>query len=676
MKQILAVFLSINLLFFSRIGLLRADDIQAKDDKQPTIDDLDIEDLLHAQIVSTASKYSQDSLKAPSSTSVINKDQIQKFGYRTLSELIRGVRSFYTTYDYNYNYTGVRGFGRPSDYDTRILVLLNGHRLNDSIYSSATTGTDFILDIDLVEKVEIVRGPSSSIYGSNAFFAVINIFTRDHTSLKGFEVSADAAKDNTYQGRASFAKKFSDDFSMLVSATGFDSDGSNSLYFKEYDDLATNNGVAKGLDSTNGRSFFGQFNLGDFKLDTGFIHRDKQIPTASYGTIFNSPLASNVDDRYYADLQYTNQLNKENLLDTRVYYDLYKFRGFFPYENAEDPATPIINNDYSEGQKVGFIAQNTNTSIKDNTFILGTEVRSDFIQKQYNFDSNADGVLNLDSKRNEDIWSLFLQNEYQFNKWVGLNAGLRYDNYQTVKDQLNPRFGLIITPEKDSAVKLLYGTAFRAPNAFELFYSQDRTQKAPIGLNSEEITTYELIYEKYFSTNIRSSFSVYEYQLDGLIDQTVDPVDNLTVYNNRPNISAKGFEAELEYKFSGGWLIRKSYGLQETLDNSQSSGTLSNSPKNILKSHLVVPVIHEKLFAALETIYISNRLTLANNNTSDYCLMNFTISTKNIFDNLDISTSLYNLLDKKYSDPGSTEHRQDLIPQQGISWRLQTTYRF
>ena len=106
---------------------------------------LDLEELLSVEIVSSASRYEQSTAEAPSAITVITKDQIQKFGYRSMAELIRSVRGFYTTNDLNYSYTGVRGFGRPADYDSRLLVLLNGHRLNDSIYSSALFGLDFIL---------------------------------------------------------------------------------------------------------------------------------------------------------------------------------------------------------------------------------------------------------------------------------------------------------------------------------------------------------------------------------------------------------------------------------------------------------------------------------------------------------------------------------------------------
>jgi iron complex outermembrane receptor protein len=113
--------------------------------------------------------------EAPSSVTIVTSEDIRRYGYRTLAELLRSVRGFYTSYDRSYTSLGVRGFGQPGDYNSRILLLLDGHRLNDNIYDSAMLGTEFILDIDLIERVEISRGPGSSLYGNNAFFAVVKL---------------------------------------------------------------------------------------------------------------------------------------------------------------------------------------------------------------------------------------------------------------------------------------------------------------------------------------------------------------------------------------------------------------------------------------------------------------------------------------------------------------------
>jgi outer membrane receptor for ferrienterochelin and colicins len=101
------------------------------------------EALLFSEIPSVigASKYEQKVTEAPSSVSIITSSEIKKYGYRTLADILRGVTSFFVTYDRNYSYVGVRGFGRPGDYNTRILLLIDGHRTNDNVYDSAMIGT-------------------------------------------------------------------------------------------------------------------------------------------------------------------------------------------------------------------------------------------------------------------------------------------------------------------------------------------------------------------------------------------------------------------------------------------------------------------------------------------------------------------------------------------------------
>ena len=86
--------------------------------------------------VYAASKFTEKVTDAPSSVTIVTRDEIARFGYRTLADIIQSVRSFDVTYDRNYNYTGVRGFTSLGDYGSRVLLLVDGHRMNDPIYDS------------------------------------------------------------------------------------------------------------------------------------------------------------------------------------------------------------------------------------------------------------------------------------------------------------------------------------------------------------------------------------------------------------------------------------------------------------------------------------------------------------------------------------------------------------
>jgi outer membrane receptor for ferrienterochelin and colicins len=163
---------------------------------------LSLEQLLDVRVDSVygASKYQQRLSEAPSSVSIVTEDDIKKYGYQTLADVLRSVRGLYVSYDRNYSYLGMRGFSRPGDYNGRVLLLINGHRVNDNIYDSAFLGNEFPLDLDLIDRVEVIRGPSSSIYGNNALFGVINIITKQGRDFDSAEVSGEAGSFDSYQG--------------------------------------------------------------------------------------------------------------------------------------------------------------------------------------------------------------------------------------------------------------------------------------------------------------------------------------------------------------------------------------------------------------------------------------------------------------------------------------------
>jgi iron complex outermembrane receptor protein len=194
--------------------------------------------------VYSASKYEQKITKAPSSISIVTAEEIKQYGYRTLADILMSLRGFFATNDRNYSYLGTRGFARPADYNTRVLLLVDGHRINEAVYDSATIGNDFVVDVDNIERVEVIRGPSSSLYGNNAFFGVINVWTKRGRDYQGVEVSGEYRTYDTYKTRLNYGNRFDNGIEMLLSGSYLDSQGKDDIFFKEFNDPSTNNGVA------------------------------------------------------------------------------------------------------------------------------------------------------------------------------------------------------------------------------------------------------------------------------------------------------------------------------------------------------------------------------------------------------------------------------------------------
>jgi len=633
---------------------------------QEELAELSIEQLMNIQVATVygASKYEQKVTEAPSSISVVTADEIRKYGYRTLGDILRGQRSFYVTYDRNYSYIGIRGFGRAGDYNSRMLILIDGHRVNDNIYYSGFIGTEAMLDVDLIDHVEIIRGPSSSLYGTSAFFGVINIITRRGRDLTGIEVSAAAAGFDTYTGRLSYGKAFQKGPEILLSGSVYDSNGQD-LFFQD-------KGWARDSDFDRSNNFFTKASFRDFTLTGAYSSRKKGLPTGSYDTVFNNPNTFTIDERGYIELKYEHSYTGLADISARVSYDSYKYDADYMYDWA-DPGEPpylVANKDYAKGQWVSVGLQANKTFFEKHKVVLGMDYENNFQQDQGNYDKE----VYLDDERSSTNWALYLQDEFRILDNLILNAGVRHDHYQIFGGTTNPRVGLIYSPFNKTTAKLLYGSAFRAPNVFELYYEDGGIKyKANPQLKPEEIKTYELVFEQYLGEHVRMTATAFYYRINDLISQ--QPEDDLLIFRNVENIQATGGELEVEGKWNNGLSGRISYSYQEAKDKQTENG-LTNSPKHLVKLNLIVPLLKDRIFAGTELQYMSKRKTVTGSNVSDFIITNVTLFSEKLIKGLDASVSIYNLFDKKYRDPSGGEIVPSFVEQDGRSARLKLTYHF
>jgi len=639
------------------------------------------ESMLFQEIPSVygASKYEQKVTEAPSSVSIITSSDIKKYGYRTLADILRNVRSFYITYDRNYSYVGVRGFGRPGDYNSRILLLVDGHRTNDNIYDQAFVGTEGLVDVDVIDRVEVIRGPGSSLYGSNAFFAVINVITKRGRDVKGAEVSGEAGSFKTYKGRLTSGDRYQNGLEAIISGTGYDSKG-DKLYFSEFDPAnpaadprAANGGVTDHTDYDKAQNYFSKISLQDFTFEGAYSSRTKGIPTGAFGTDFNDPANKTKDERSFVDVKYDHSLGGRTDLEARVYYDYYRYNGDYAY--FTDPTVASLNKDWGYGNWWGSEVRLTQKFADMHRAIIGAEYQGNIRQDQGNY--YIDGSSTWEDRRRSRIWAAYLQDEITFSKQWMLNAGVRYDHYSTFGGTTNPRLALIFNPTEKSAVKALYGSAFRTPNAFELYYTSPGTNAPNPNLKPEKIKTYELVYEQYLGEGFRASVAGFQYQIEDLINQ-VDAGTGTgeTMFDNIDKVNAKGAELELDNKWSSGIEGRFSYTIQRAEDK-VTGEPLTNSPAQLAKLNLSAPVVKEKVFFGVEEQYMSRRRTLNGVYADGFYITNVTLFTQNLVNRLDVSASVYNLLNKKYSDPVSLDLAPiDALRQDGRMYRLKLTYAF
>ncbi len=613
--------------------------------------------LLFADIptVFAASRHWQPVSRAPAAIDIVTADQIQRFGYRTLAEAVSSLPGFQVTYDRGYHRLQTRGFQLPGDYNSRILLLIDGHRVNENLQDYAGLGTDFLLDLDDVERIEVIRGPGSALYGTSAFFAVINVITKNGSDLDGIRLGAEAGSFAAYEGQLTFGKRFQSGLAVYFSAGRHGSDGRRVLDFPGLE-------KARELDGQDGRRLFGKITWHGWTLSGAFMDRDKDIPNF-IGSI--TPLRANyADSRAYADLQGRHRLGPWRTT-LRLFWDRYQFRGWYPFPSA-------TNIDLWHGEWAGAEALLERTVFRDHHLLLGGEFRGNYLQRMDNFDRNPKFRWAA-NRFHSTFFGFYFQDEWRIGEKLTLHAGLRIDHYSHTDDTpITPRLGIIYTPFPETTLKLLYGEAYRAPTAFESRYRCcDGAWIANSTLDPERVRTLEGVWEQRLGRHLDWRLSGYAYRADDLIASR--ETAGITRFDNRGKATSVGVEALLRYRRQD-LEAQVSYSFQRVED--QHGRRWPDSPRHLVKSRLAVPLWRDKLFGALELNYTGPRPTTLGGRSGDFVQMNLTLSSLDLVPGLRLSASLYNVLDDHYRDPPHPPVIPVEIPQDGRTFRIKASYRF
>jgi iron complex outermembrane receptor protein len=641
---------------------------------QQALPELSLEELMQidAGRVFGASERIQPVTEAPASVSFITAEEIARYGYRTLADILDGVRGMYVTDDRNFSLLGTRGFAKPGDYNSRILLLVNGHRVNDNVFGQAEIGAEFGIDPAMFERVEIIRGPASSLYGDSAFFAVVNVITRSGASLDGASIAVDAGTLGAVLTRASAGRRLKNGLDVAVSATYERADGVERLYFPAFDTAATNHGVAEGLDGELLGQFYGQLSYKTFTFTGAYGRRKRDVPTASFGSVFNEQRSreQTTDRHTLLDADYGRSFGASRVR-FRASFDQFSYDGVYPLAVSDDDPTILIGNNGVLGRRWSAGAKLTRTLRGRQTATMGAEFIDNVHQAQrVRYVEPLFSVFDID--RSSIQQAVYVQDEIKVTRWLIANGGLRYDRYKDFR-RVTPRAALIATPSANQSFKYLYGRAFRAPNEYEqnAFYFGEGGKV----LQPESIDTHELVWERYTNDWLRTSVSTYWYKASGLITLTPDPSTFFaTTYVNGGEVRARGLELEAQMRLAGGLQGLMSYALQRAADV-DTNRTLVNSPAQIGKVRLSLPGPSRRSFVSAEVIAMGSRRTLAGATLSPAATVSLTmiVPLPNAFE---LVGGARNLFDVAYADPASDSHRQDVIPQNGRTLRIGLRWKF
>jgi len=617
-----------------------------------------LEDLLRVE-VQGASRYAQPLAEAPSTVTLIPAADIRRFGFRDIGEALQSARGVYTSHDRAYSYLGVRGFARPGDYNTRILLLVDGARSNDPIYDQAMIGNEAPIDIDWIKRLEFVPGPGSASYGGNALFGTVNAVLWSGADLDGTRVSLDASSGAGRRASLLSGGRTAAGLDWVAGISAYERQGEN-LYFAEYDLPGVSNGVAHHRDGERYVKAMLKLAWENWRGTVTASQRTKDVPTAYFGTVFDAPGNFARDRSFQVDVARTSTLAPFLDQQLRLHYGHYEY-------DADYPFAGVTNRDLTRADWWNAEWQLAWTGWSGHRLLGGIELRSQPRVLQRNFDV-APRADNLDDHHTNHGAGIFVQDEWRIAPGWLTNIGLRIDSREGASPIASPRAALIWHPRDELTLKLMSGLAFRAPNDYERHYGDSgTTQKGNPDLSTERIHTREAALEFTPTPTLRFGLGHYRYEVRDLIEQETDPADGLLVYRNRDKLSARGWETDAEILFGEGWRMRASLAWQSI---SQSGGDAINSPRRLGKLLVDGPLPALGATLGLNLQAMSSRRTVLSrvdgHVTGNLVLRQVERRGHGIW-----SISVYNLADRHYRDPVGPELAPiDALERDDRQWRL------
>jgi iron complex outermembrane receptor protein len=626
--------------------------------------DRSIEELLDVQ-VQTAALKKQSMRDAPADVTVISAADIRTYGYRTLGEALSNVRGFYSTFDGGFQYSGVRGFSLLGDYNTRFLVMINGHQLTDNVFSSMYLfGQDFGLDMHLIEQIEVVRGPSSALYGSNGVFATVNIITRAPGQRTSAKMSTEAGSFGETKVIGSGEFQFGRTGRGIVSGSVFHTEG-RQAGVTPLDDPGRVQTV-DGLGREQGFHSYANLSWNQWNLTAMFGERRVSVPTAFYMAELGDSGTRSLEGRNFVELAWRRPLGADRALKWRVYYDQYRYDGI--YNNVVLGASQ--NYDGAAGDWVGSQLLYQQQGTRFGSISLGVETNADLRNVQYSHTLFLDEAV---PRRVDDFlirhpnlgYAAFVQDEWKLGPAWTAYVGGRFDDSKNNPGQFSPR-AAVVYKRNTVAYKVNYGWAFRNPSTFERYYEPNPS------LNAERIQSIEFSREQKLAKRVTVLTSVFHYRLSGLIEG-MPLAGGYLQYQNLSQASATGLEMEVSGHVLD-WLETTAGYTLHRVRGAGSQVRPQNSPARLAHFRAAVPLAHRRLLMAGAMRYTGSRLTAYGDTTGGAVVLDLTGTAKLPGGRAELQFGVRNLTGTSYVDPLSTEHGIPVLPRPGRSFYLKLTW--
>jgi len=588
--------------------------------------------------VVTASKIPEQVEKSVATVTVITESQIRQMGARNLLDVLKVVPGLGITQ----TASGIRELearGIKSTFSERVLIMLNGHPVDQNLFWGGSMWTYDDLPIDNVKRVEVVRGPGSALYGANAFLATINILTKDAQDVDGAAVAVGGGSFGTQQynalvgkqqgewhGLANFHYSETDGSDSFIPRDALGQSGRTHLYERRQDfEWKVGYGKKAVLD---GR--FISKNTGSFAGPSAFLSDD---------TEFNH-------DNYFLRLTLEHDFTEQLTLTARAYRDFFEMDQLLEFRKSQ------FDRFFSDSFKTGGELQATYRFNPRNTLIGGFTYES---QEQRNVKHEIGATPGMlisapPFTQNTDraLWGLYIQDLWDIADSLRVMAGARYDKYSDFGDTFNPRMGFNWEFLSGYSARFSYGTAFRAPTFSELFTTNNPTVQGNPDLQPESIDTYEVGLNANWTNRWSSELTLFRNDISEMIGRQISTNSTgvFVQYANLNGIQTDGIEMSTQYRFSELSYLAANYTYQDSRFIN-TGGQVPNTPEHrgTVQSNIA-------FFPELQwytEVQIKGETTRASgdtrSSTSAYALVNTTLRAAGFEPGMELSFSVFNLFD-------------------------------
>jgi vitamin B12 transporter len=551
------------------------------------------QEVLEHEIVVTANRVETSTKEVASSVTIITREQLEKTKKTTVMEALEDVLALHTIQN------GPPGsassvFIRGANSE-HTLVMIDGIELNDPIAPSRSFDMSLLL-VENVERIEIIRGPQSTLYGSDGMGGVINIISRQRRGRPEFHLSALGGSYGTYSGNAELSGS-TDRVRYALAATLYETNG-----FSAASTAYEGNEEADGHRNLSLSGRLGVDLSANFSLDFSLRRIDTKTDIDNTGGDYgDDPNHVQEYDTFYVMGQ-ARGLLLQNRWEQILRVALVDYNR--TSDNPVDELNPFSSESSEYKSKLSKIEWQNNLYLHEtNTLTLGLDFQQEQGESWYRSESafgSYESIFPLEKAHN---LGLFLQDQVRVAGQFFLTAGLRYDNHSQADSALTYRIAPVYFIDKtDTKLKATLGTGFKAPSLYQLY--APGTFYGPIGnekLEPEKSTSWDVGIEQYFLENkLMLGITYFDMQFKNLID-----FDFLQGYINIKNAFTKGAELTLEARPTGYLSLLMTYTRLEAKDK-DTDEYLLRRPKDKFTARLNVRFL-DRANVSLSLIHVGQR---------------------------------------------------------------------